>query len=166
MVHHQCGFRSTSLDSLRDSYIPYSIYDRVGNGFIGFFFLHFLLKYIWFTVLCLYQESYSLTYIYFFRFFSFIKWKWKSLTGVWLFETLKTIYVHGILQAKIMEWVAFPFSRGSFCILVLSHLRLLTDKFFMESIIVNTPLWSVSNPPSRWKDLFPQLLCMLLLVAD
>ena len=22
--------------------------------------------------------------------------------------------VHGILQAKILEWVAFPFSRGSF----------------------------------------------------
>ena len=38
--------------------------------------------------------------------------------------------VHGILQAKIREWVAFPFSRRSFCILVLSHLRLLTYKFF------------------------------------
>ena len=22
--------------------------------------------------------------------------------------------VHGILQAKILEWIAFPFSRGSF----------------------------------------------------
>ena len=28
------------------------------------------------------------------------KWKWKSLS-------------HGILQAVILEWVAFPFSRGS-----------------------------------------------------
>ena len=29
-------------------------------------------------------------------------WKWKSLSCV-----------HGILQARILEWVAFPFSRGS-----------------------------------------------------
>ena len=40
------------------------------------------------------------------------KWKWKSLSRVWLFETPWTV-VHGILQARILEWVAFPFSRGS-----------------------------------------------------
>ena len=34
--------------------------------------------------------------------------KWKSLSHVRLFAT-----VHGILQARILEWVAFPFSRGS-----------------------------------------------------
>ena len=34
--------------------------------------------------------------------------KWKSLCHVQLFDT-----VHGILQARILEWVAFPFSRGS-----------------------------------------------------
>ena len=33
--------------------------------------------------------------------------KWKSLSRVWLFET------PWILQARILEWVAFPFSRGS-----------------------------------------------------
>ena len=32
---------------------------------------------------------------------------WKSLSRVQLFT------VHGILQARILEWVAFPFSRGS-----------------------------------------------------
>ena len=37
--------------------------------------------------------------------------KWKSLHRVWLFATPRTI--HGILQARILEWVAFPFSRGS-----------------------------------------------------
>ena len=37
--------------------------------------------------------------------------KWKSLDGVQLFVTPWT--VHGILQARILEWVAFPFSRGS-----------------------------------------------------
>ena len=39
-------------------------------------------------------------------------WKWKSLSSVRLFATPWTI-VHGILQARILEWVAFPFSRGS-----------------------------------------------------
>ena len=36
---------------------------------------------------------------------------WKSLSRVRLFATPWT--VHGILQARILEWVAFPFSRGS-----------------------------------------------------
>ena len=37
-------------------------------------------------------------------------WKWKSLSGVWLFATPWTTQ---ILRARILEWVAFPFSRGS-----------------------------------------------------
>ena len=41
-----------------------------------------------------------------------MKWKWKSLSPVWLFATPWTV-VHGILQARILEWVAFPFSRRS-----------------------------------------------------
>ena len=36
--------------------------------------------------------------------------KWKSLSCVQLFTTP---LVHGILQAKILEWVPIPFSRGS-----------------------------------------------------
>ena len=35
------------------------------------------------------------------------QWKWKSLSHVRLFER-----VHGIFQARILVWVAFPFSRG------------------------------------------------------
>ena len=40
--------------------------------------------------------------------------KWKSLNRVWptLWDPSDYI-VHGILQARILEWVAFPFSRGS-----------------------------------------------------
>ena len=34
-------------------------------------------------------------------------------SSVGLFATPWTIYVHEILQARIMEWVAFPFSRAS-----------------------------------------------------
>ena len=38
--------------------------------------------------------------------------KWKSLSHVWLCDP--TDYtVHGILQARILEWIAFSFSRGS-----------------------------------------------------
>ena len=37
--------------------------------------------------------------------------KWKLLNHVWLFATPYT--VHGILQARILEWVAVPFSRES-----------------------------------------------------
>ena len=39
--------------------------------------------------------------------------KWKSLSRVLLFATPWTV-VYGILQARILKWVAFPFSRGSF----------------------------------------------------
>ena len=42
------------------------------------------------------------------------KWKWKVFSPVQLFATPWTDYtVHGIVRARILEWVAFPFSRGS-----------------------------------------------------
>ena len=45
------------------------------------------------------------------------RWKWKSLSHVQFFETAWTVAcqaaVDGILQARILEWVAVPFSRGS-----------------------------------------------------
>ena len=41
-------------------------------------------------------------------------WKWKLLCCVWLYVTPWMDYTfHGILQARILEWVALPFSRGS-----------------------------------------------------
>ena len=39
--------------------------------------------------------------------------KWKSLSHVPTFCNPMNYTVHGILQARILEWVAFPFSRGS-----------------------------------------------------
>ena len=41
-----------------------------------------------------------------------VKWKWRSLSGVWLFGT-HGLYSPWPIQARILEWVAFPFSRGS-----------------------------------------------------
>ena len=41
--------------------------------------------------------------------------EWKLLSHVWLFETPWTVQappVHGILQERILEWVAMPFCRG------------------------------------------------------
>ena len=38
------------------------------------------------------------------------KWKWKSLV---LSDSLQPHGLYGILQVRILEWVAFPFSRGS-----------------------------------------------------
>ena len=38
---------------------------------------------------------------------------WKSVSRVWLFATPWTV-VHGILQARILEWVLVPFSRVIF----------------------------------------------------
>ena len=39
----------------------------------------------------------------------FTPWKWQLLSIVWLCD-LRDSTVHGILQARIPEWVAFPFS--------------------------------------------------------
>ena len=41
------------------------------------------------------------------------KVKWKSLSRVRLFVIPWDYTVHGILQARILEWVPIPFSRGS-----------------------------------------------------
>ena len=44
---------------------------------------------------------------------SSVTWKWKSLSlsdSLWPHGLYR---VHGILQARILEWVTFPFSRGS-----------------------------------------------------
>ena len=49
-----------------------------------------------------------------------IKWNCYSVSRVWLFVTplcdcsLIGSSVHGISQVRIVEWVAIPFSRGSF----------------------------------------------------
>ena len=51
--------------------------------------------------------------------FQFHSWKWKcsSLSHVWLWDPVDCSSpgssVHGVLQARILEWVAMPSSRGS-----------------------------------------------------
>ena len=40
------------------------------------------------------------------------------------------LYIHGILQARILEWVAFPFSRGSFQPRYRTQVSCIADGFF------------------------------------
>ena len=53
------------------------------------------------------RNGYTFTYVRELKW----KWKWELLSHVQLFATPWT--VHGILQARILEWLAFPFSRRS-----------------------------------------------------
>ena len=53
--------------------------------------------------------------------------------------------VHGILQAKILEWVAIPFSRGSSRPRDRTQVYRIADNFFTvcvtrEALITNTPI--------------------------
>ena len=64
------------------------------------------------------------------------KWTWKSLSRVWLFPTPRTATtIHGLLQARILEWVAFPFSRGS------SQPRAQTQVSHVAGRFFTTELW-------------------------
>ena len=56
-----------------------------------------------------FSTSFILTFFY--SFFFFLS-EWKSLSCVWLCNPMDH-RVDGILQARILEWVAFPFTRGS-----------------------------------------------------
>ena len=60
------------------------------------------------------------------------KWQWKLLSCVQLFVTpWNTVY--GILQARILEWVAFPFSRGSSQPKYLTQVSHIAGGFFTSS---------------------------------
>ena len=77
-------------------------------------------------------------------------WKWKSFSCVQLCNPMDYT-VHGILQARILMWVAIPFSRGS------SQSR---DRTQVFSLLGNTQKSHLkkfqSKMPSfkRWKILF------------
>ena len=73
--------------------------------------------------------------------------KWKSLSHVWLFVTPWTV-VHGLLQARILEWVAFPLSRGSSQIRDQTQVSRIASRFFTSWAIQRTNftlLWQCHN---------------------
>ena len=64
------------------------------------------------------------------------KWKWKSLSRVrffatpWIIHSLPRFSVYGLLQARILEWVALPFSRGSSQPRVWTQVSCIAGEFF------------------------------------
>jgi len=109
-----------------DIYI-YIIYVLHTHIYIFFFRFFFLIDY--YKILSMYtQYTYLYTYIPYaiqevllvclFLYSSEVKFTQSNLT---LSDPMDYI-VHGILQARILEWVAFPFSRiySSVCILILN----------------------------------------------
>ena len=51
--------------------------------------------------------------------------------------------VHGILQARILEWVASPFSRGPFQSRDQTWVSCTTDRFFTT--------WAIWEAPNEWR---------------
>ena len=74
-------------------------------------------------------------------FYGPVKCESKSLNCVQLFVTPWTHFLspHGILEARILEWVAFPFSRGLFSKMV-TPFNSPFSLFVYEYLIVLAPL--------------------------
>ena len=67
--------------------------------------------------------------------------KWKSLSCVWLCDPMDCT-VHGILQAGILEWVAFPFSKGSSQPRDWTQVSCIAGEFF--------PSWATREAQEYW----------------
>ena len=85
----------------------------------------------------------------------FFLWTWKLLSRVQLFATPWTV-VHGILQARILEWVAFPFSRGSSQLRDWTQVSRIAGRFFTN--------WAMREAPTQSSPLLsaapPSALCL------
>ena len=60
------------------------------------------------------------------------EWKWNSFNCVWLCDPMD-YKVHGILQARVLEWVAFSFSKGSLQPRDLTQVSCIAGRFFTGS---------------------------------
>ena len=70
-----------------------------------------------------------------------MKWKWKLLSRVRLCNPMDYT-VPGILQARILEWAAFPFSRGSSQPRDRTQISCIADGFLTSWAMRETPVWS------------------------
>ena len=72
------------------------------------------------------------------------KWTWRLLSRVRLFATPWTIHtVHGILQARILEWVAYPFSSRSSRPRNWTWVFCIAGRFFTN--------WAMREVPRYWR---------------
>ena len=67
---------------------------------------------------------------------------WKSLTRVQLFAIPMDYIVHGILQARILEWVAFPISKGSSQLKDRTQVSCIVGEFFTS--------WATREAQEYW----------------
>ena len=77
------------------------------------------------------------------------KWKWRLLSCVQLCDAMDYT-VHEILQARILEWAAFPFSRGSFQSRDRTQVSSITGGFF-NSWATREAQKEKSNKELTWK---------------
>ena len=92
--------------------------------------------------------------------------KWKLLSCVRLFVDPMDYTVHGILQARKLEWVAFPFSRGSSQPRDQTQVSCIVGRFFTNwttrkaqgckhfSICANLSMWYTISPNWRIKTIW------------
>ena len=83
------------------------------------------------------------------------KWKWKSLSRVLTLCNPMDYTVHGILQARILEWVAFFFSRGSSQPRDRIQVSHIAGRFFTSWTTREALLWGNSYTYALAKDLHP-----------
>ena len=69
-------------------------------------------------------------------------WKWKSLSCVRALCDPIDNTVHGILQARILEWVAIPFSRESLQPRDWTQVSHIAGRFFTS--------WATREAPEYW----------------
>ena len=109
LLHPVCLY---AIISIQNPFIIHSsnnhVLDCYLRGLLGF--LHFLFS---FFFLCFVLWHWFSTILSSRLLICSWKWKWKLLSHVRLLVTPWTVQVHGIFQARILEWVAVPFSRGS-----------------------------------------------------
>ena len=75
------------------------------------------------------------------------KWKCSTFSHVWRFVTPWTVAptgssVQGILQARILVWVAIPFSRGSSWPRDQTHVSCLAGRFFTVGATMKLCVWN------------------------
>ena len=68
--------------------------------------------------------------------------EWKLPIHGWLFAIPMDYTVHGILQARILEWVTFPFSRGSSQPRDLTQVSHIAGRFFTS--------WATRKAQETW----------------
>ena len=74
--------------------------------------------------------------------------KWKSLSHVRLCDPMDYT-AHGLLQARILEWIAFPFSRGSSQHRDQTQVSHIAGRFFTS--------WATREAQEYWSELYEEL---------